>query len=153
MRIVKLMAITICLVLIAAPLAAQEMMRKEMGLSDEQKAQLRELNHEWAKKEIQLSSVVKLAELDLHHAMRDYDTSAKDVINLAKKLAEAKTKMITARAEHHNKKRGVFTKEQWEKMHAMGHGREGHMKKEHGKHGMEMKKHGEHGMKMKHMER
>jgi len=139
MRIVKLMAITICLVLIAAPSVAQEMMHKEMGLSDEQKSQLRELNHEWAKMEIELSSAVKLAKLDLHHAMRDYDTSAKDIINLAKKLAEVKTKMITARAEHHNKKRAVFSKEQWEKMHAMGHGREGHMKRDHGKHGMKMK--------------
>ncbi len=149
MRMAKLTFVTVFLLMVAAQSGAQEMMHEELGLSDEQETQLRALNHEWAKKEIEISSAIKLAELEFHHAMRDYDTPPKDIVNLAKNLAAAKANVITAHAEHHNKKRAVFTKDQWEKMHAMGHGRESYMKKQHGKCGMKMKKHGEHEMKMK----
>lgn len=97
----------------------KEMMKGMVDLSDEQKAKLEKLNHEWAKKEVQLSSAIKLAKLDLHKEMDDYDTSDKDVTNLAKKFAKAKSKLITAQADHHNKKKAIFTKEQWEKKKEM----------------------------------
>jgi len=89
-------------------------------LSDEQKAKLENLNHEWAKKEVQLWSAIKLAKLDLHKEMGDYDSSEKDVAKLAKKLAKAKSNLITAQAEHHSKKKAVFTRKQWEKKKEMG---------------------------------
>ena len=45
------------------------MMKEMVELSDEQKAKLENLNHEWAKKEVQLSSAIKLAKLDMHKEM------------------------------------------------------------------------------------
>ncbi len=113
-------------------------MAKELNLTDKQMEKIKNLHHDFEKKQIKIDADIEIAELDFRKMMME-DASQKDLNKQADVIAN---KMADKRKLHINmqfKLKGNLSGEQWESWKKQMHGRQMRQHKQKG-HRMEMKK-------------
>ncbi len=113
-------------------------MAKELNLTEKQMEKIKNLHHDFEKKQIKIDADIKIAELDFKKMMME-DASQKDLNKQADVIAN---KMAEKRKLHINmqfKLKGNLSGEQWESWKKQMHGRQMRQHKQKG-HRMEMKK-------------
>lgn len=113
-------------------------MAKELNLTDKQMEKIKNLHHDFEKKQIKIDADIKIAELDFKKMMME-DASQKDLNKQADAIAN---KMAEKRKLHINmrfKLKGNLSGEQWDSWKKQMHGRQMRQHKQKG-HRMEMKK-------------
>ena len=114
-------------------------MAKELNLTDKQIEKIKNLNHDFEKKQIKIDADIEIAELDFRKMMME-DASQKDLNKQADMIAD---KMAEKRKLHINmqfKMKSNLSGEQWKSWKKQMHGRKMKQHKQKG-HRMEMKKH------------
>ena len=114
-------------------------MAKELNLTDKQMEKIKNLHHDFEKKQIKIDADIEIAELDFRKMMMD-DASQKDLNKQADVIAN---KMAEKRKLHINmqfKMKSNLSGEQWTSWRKQMHGRKMKQHKQKG-HRMEMKKH------------
>jgi len=110
---------------------------EELGLNDGQLSDLKNIQHDYLKKSINMDASIKILELDFRKSMID-DASEKD---LNKQVDKITTKMGEKRKLHiskHFKVKNTLTDEQWKKWKKSRHGNMRKMKKQMQKGKMQM---------------
>ena len=99
-----------------------------LDLTSEQKGKIKSLRADGHKAMAHLEADVKVAQIELHEAMRQTTVKQSDINKAVDKLNQARSKMTTSRVNHMIKMKGLLTPEQREKMEEIGppgHGRRG----------------------------
>jgi Spy/CpxP family protein refolding chaperone len=114
------------------------MMADKIGLTDEQRDQLKSMQTEFQLDRIDRKAELQKATLKLRNLKRDPDASEGDVMGAIDEVSRLKAEMQKAGYKHHKLVKSVLTDEQTEKLKEL--------RKAHGGMGMGMGKQG-HGMK------
>ena len=113
-------------------------MAKDLNLTDEQKEKIKNLHHDFEKKQIKIDADIEIAELDFRKMMMG-DASQKDLNKQADMIAN---KMAEKRKLHISmqfKMKSNLSGEQWKSWKKQMHGRKMKQQRQKG-HRMEMKK-------------
>mgnify|MGYP001439626648 CR=1 FL=1 len=165
----KMILLTAALLLVAAPIAAQHRMHRNMtaeapesgercmmpalDLTAEQESAMEKLRLEHRKEMIDLRASVRKARLDMQEALMSDDLDAGALKKTADKLTDARGKIEAARVDHLLSVRKVLDDEQWKvfvRHHAGGegmHGRGGRGMHRDGRRGCGMHDGGKRGMR------
>jgi len=93
---------------------------EELGLSAEQKEQIREQQYEERKKKMEVRNEVRLRELDLQHELGEATPNKEKIDKLLVELTELQGQLLKLRIDAILKLRNILTPEQFDKFRDFG---------------------------------
>jgi len=87
----------------------------ELGLTDEQIEEIRDIQYNFKKAEIGLKADIKTLRLELHHLMMQEEPNEREIARVVERMADAEKKLLKHRVDKKLAMKKVLTAEQFEK--------------------------------------